>query len=265
MSIFADKKYFLLDLDGTLYRGNKIFPFTGKFIEALRNSGRKPIFLTNNSSKSTSQYMLKLKKLGLRVDRDEIYTSGRATIEYLSDKKLKKIFLLAAPGVEKEFTEAGFMLIKSSNLKNKHPQAVVLAFDTTFTYKKFCIAHDFIKAGVPFFATHPDAHVPLEGKKFHPDIGTFISAFYVSTGEMPKVIGKPNKHIYSQLRKHLNCSKKDMVAIGDRLYTDISGANNYNISSVLVLSGESDQKMAKNSSTKADMVIQNVGEIIPYL
>jgi HAD superfamily hydrolase (TIGR01450 family) len=310
------KKYFILDLDGTLYKGNDIFPFTLPFLKKLRATGRTPIFLTNNSSKCTQEYFAKLKKLKFTKNINEIYTSGLATIEYLQHRGIKKIFLLATPAVEKEFLNAGFILEKKSlnkfanseqqnglnkaknatkslraqtqnatvssrvnspealpgqvlTKKSVHahdlPQAVVLTFDKTFTYQKFTEAYEYIMAGVPFYASHPDTHLPLEGNNFHPDIGTLISAFQTATGKLPTVIGKPQKTIYRQLQAHLNCKKSEMIMIGDRLYTDIKGAKDYGITSVLVLSGETTPAMLKKSKTKPDLVLKDVSETVKSL
>lgn len=305
----AHKKYFILDLDGTLYKGSDIFPFTLPFLNKLRATGRTPIFLTNNSSKSTQEYFTKLKKLNFTKNIKEIYTSGCATIEYLQQRGIKKIFLLATPAVEKEFKEAGFTVVKDSlnksanferqnglikaknDTKSLHvqtqnitiskrvntlpghnhaaaptlPQAVVLTFDKTFTYQKFTTAYEYIMAGVPFYASHPDTHLPLEGNNFHPDIGTLISAFQTATGKLPTVIGKPQKTIYQQLQAHLNCKKSEMIMIGDRLYTDIKGAKDFGITSVLVLSGETTPAMLKKSKIKPDFILKDASEITKFL
>lgn len=316
--MFKAKKYFLLDLDGTLYRGSKLFPYTKKIIKTLRESGRKPIFLSNNSSRSTGEYLQKLNKIGLAPKEDEIYTSLNATIEFLLSKKLTHIFLMATPEVEREFAEAGFELIKPdegnktqnglNKAGNSHksvrahthlsqsakkstahnlPQAVVLTFDTTFNYQKFCIAYDYIMAGVPFYATHPDTLVPTTDG-FHPDIGTLLNAFetafaatnqakegdtttststltskhMAATTGKPIIIGKPQPIIYQQLQKRLKCSKDEMIMIGDRLYTDIKGANDYGITSALVLSGETTLEMAKKSQIKPGLVLKDISELI---
>lgn len=253
------KKYFILDLDGTLYKGSRVFPFARKFIDKLRATGRKPVFLTNNSSRSSSEYLQKLRKMGLARSSSEIYTSGLASIEFLLKQRIKKIFLLAAPAVEKEFKQAGFTLTENK------PQAVVLTFDMTFTYSKFCQAYDLLMKGVPFFASHPDMHLPLEGDKFHPDIGTLIAAFTAAGCKAPTVIGKPQKHIYSQLQNHLKCQKSEMIMVGDRLYTDIKGANNFGIDTVLVLSGETTRKMLTAKSPRPSAVVANVGTLTSQL
>jgi len=258
---FKHKKYIVLDLDGTLYAGKNLFPYTGEFLGTVRKTGRKPVFLTNNSSRGKKAYFEKLSGLGIARDMGEIYTSGTATIEYLQKNGIKKIFLMATPSAAEEYLEAGFVLTEDK------PQAVVLTFDTTFDYRKFCIAHDLIIAGVPFYATHPDNHVPLENGIMHPDIGTFISAFRTSTGVAPFIIGKPEKHIYEQLRTRLDCEKDEMVMIGDRLNTDILGANKYGMDSILVLSGETTREMLEKApkEQKPVMVAENVGELTPML
>ena len=300
-----DKKIFILDLDGTLYQGANVFPFTGKFLEKLRQQKKQPIFLTNNSSKSTDDYWQKLKKLGIAKSREEIYTSARATLEYLLSKKITRIYLLATPSVEKEFEEAGFTLMKNITEENLHgssyrqtsmsgtftvaratsksvrahsqlvrgkklargplnslPQAVVLTFDTTFNYQKFCLIHDLLTRDVPFYATHPDEHLPIENGEMHPDIGALLAAIKVSTGRKPFIVGKPTRYIYQQLQSRLKCKKEEMVMIGDRLSTDIKGANNFGITSVLVLSGETTKSMAKKSRIKAAYTLKNIEGIL---
>jgi len=267
-SLFKKKKYFILDLDGTLYQGSKVFPYTLPFLNQLRATGRTPIFLTNNSSKSTQEYFAKLKKLQFTKNIKEIYTSGLATIEYLKSKNIQKIFLLAVPSVEKEFKKSGFTIIKTSlkdTPKKSQPQAVVLTFDKTFTYDKFTKAYEYIVAGIPFYASHPDDHLPIEDSKFHPDIGTLIAAFQTATNKLPIVIGKPQKTIYQQLQAHLKCQKSQMVMVGDRLYTDIKGAKDYGITSVLVLSGETTPAMLKKSKIKPDFTLKNISEITKSL
>ena len=141
------KKYILLDLDGTLYRGKELFPYSKKFIKKLKESGKKMVIFTNNSSKSTAQYAADLRKRGLDVKNNEIYTSGKATIEYLKNKGIDYIYLMATPGAAREFRDSGFKFYEQGK---KPPEAVVLTFDETFTYKKFCMAHDLITSGVPF-------------------------------------------------------------------------------------------------------------------
>jgi 4-nitrophenyl phosphatase len=258
---FANKKFILLDLDGTLYAGRNLFACTDEFLKTVRTTGRRPVFLTNNSSRSRKAYMEKLGGLGIAENIEEIYTSGTATIEYLKMKGLKKIFLMATPSATEEYLEAGLELTEHD------PQAVVLTFDKTFTYEKFCKGHDLINAGVPFYATHPDNHVPLENGKFHPDIGTFIRAFHTSTGKWPFVVGKPEKPIYEQLRARLECGIEEMVMVGDRLSTDILGANNYGMESILVLSGETDRAMLESAPKEQQptMVAEDVGSLIEHL
>jgi 4-nitrophenyl phosphatase len=107
--------------------------------------------------------------------------------------------------------------------------------------------------------------VPLEGGKLHPDIGAFIAAFRLSTGENPIILGKPKSPIYKQLMKHYKCKKEEIAVIGDRLNTDIKGAKSNNILSILVFSGETDRNILRKSRIKPDLTAKDLEELIQYL
>ena len=164
---------------------------------------------------------------------------------------------MANPSVEKEFKNSSFQI----NSTDQHTKAVVLAFDQSFSYPKFCQTYTLLQNGIPYCATHPDMLLPIENKKFNPDIGALIAYFYAMTNRLPLVIGKPNKTIYQQLQKHLGCKKSEMVMIGDRLYTDIKGANDFGIDSVLVLSGETTKQHLKKSKIKPTAILENISKI----
>ncbi|MBL8991924.1 MAG: HAD family hydrolase, partial [Spirochaetia bacterium] len=118
-------KHFLLDLDGTLYLGDRLFEATPRLLEKIKSTGRKKLFLTNNSSKSVNAYIEKLKRQGLSASRDDVLTSGSATISYLrKETKTNKIFLMGTPSLELEFLQAGFELVE-----DERPDCVVLGFD----------------------------------------------------------------------------------------------------------------------------------------
>ena len=120
-----------LDMDGTIYLGKKLFPFTKAFLEGLNKAGKKFVFLTNNSSKNAQDYYEKLTKMGLETDKQQIYTSGDATIEYLKKKNPgAKVYLMGTKSLEDDFVSAGFRLVDDK------PEFVVLGFDLTFKYEK---------------------------------------------------------------------------------------------------------------------------------
>jgi len=251
---------FLLDMDGTFYLGNTLIDGAREFLETLGAQGKQFIFLTNNSSKNSSEYQKKLENMGCTVEKDRVFTSGEATTLYIKKEKPgASIFLLGTPILENEFKEAGFRLVNGTGIR---PDYVVLGFDTTLTYEKLWRACDLIRERVPYIATHPDFNCPLEGGKFMPDTGSMIKFIEASTGVVPTVIGKPNRYIIDTLLEKYGLEKNNVAIVGDRLYTDIKTGENAGITSILVFSGETTEDMYRNSSIRADYTFPSIKELM---
>ncbi len=252
-----DVRFFLLDMDGTIYLGEQLIDGARELLEILEKQGKKAVFLTNNSSKNREAYRKKLEEMGIKVKPEDIFTSGEATAIYLNKiHPGANIFLLGTPMLEEEFTNAGFNLHY-----DEKPDYVVLGFDTTLTYRKLWQACDYISEGVEFIATHPDINCPVEGGKYMPDAGAMIKLIEASTGVSPLIIGKPNSHMVDSAREKYAAGKEKMAIVGDRLYTDIQLGINAGIYSILVLSGETTPDQYKASGTKASMVYPSVKEL----
>lgn len=264
MKTLEEIKLFILDLDGTIYLSDELIPGAKEFLEGLKERGINRVFLTNNSSRSAKAYVEKLENLGLEVTEDEIMTSGKATVLYLQDIAPRaKIFLMGTPSLEKEFIDGGFHLVRS---REETPDFVVFGFDQTLTYDKVHMACDFILDGAGYIATHPDINCPLAGGKFMIDTGAFIKAIEASINRVPDVIiGKPSPYIYNVIQKSKKVKQNEMVMVGDRLYTDIQGAKDSGIYSILVFSGETTKKSYDESEVKADFHYESVIEILKDL
>ncbi|MCX7781700.1 MAG: HAD-IIA family hydrolase [Negativicutes bacterium] len=246
-------------MDGTFYLGNRLLPGSLEFIEYLRATGRDFLFLTNNSSKTAPYYAEKLGRMGLECKPDDVLTSGEATTCYLhAIKPGARVFLLGTPELEREFSQAGFVLTDT------HPDFVVLGFDTTLTYAKLETASRFIRAKVPFIATHPDINCPTEDG-FIPDCGAMIKLFKAATGISPKIIGKPNREIVDMIFRKKNYCASEIAIIGDRLYTDIAAGKNAGICSILVLSGETREDDLAASVIKPDYCFAGLGSLLEAL
>ncbi len=247
---------FLLDLDGTFYLGDQLYPWSLPFVRACEQLGKRFIFVTNNSSQSGDYYVDKIRKMGASITPDQVFTAGQATIFYLKKYNYpKEIYLVGTPALEKEFREAGFVLT------DENPETVVLGFDLTLTYEKLERACSFIRQGLPFIATHPDFNCPTPAGPI-PDCGAMIALITASTGVEPKVIGKPHPEMIEALRTKYGLEDPTKVAmVGDRLYTDIAMGKAAGITSVLVLSGETKLEDLKASDTQPDVVVENLGEI----
>ncbi|HHY82548.1 MAG TPA: HAD-IIA family hydrolase [Clostridiales bacterium] len=253
-----NKKYFILDMDGTFYLGDQILDGSLKFLERVKAAGKHFLFFTNNSSKNRRVYLEKLAKMGCYITEDLIVTSGMVTIHYLKQiLKIRKVYLLGTPALEEDFQSNGIVLTDSN------PDAVIAGFDTTITYEKLKIACTLIRNGVPFIATHPDNNCPTEYGPI-PDCGAICAFITQSTGSVPKYLGKPYKETLDFITNYLNCSKDELVFVGDRLYTDIAiGAKN-GATSVLVLTGETRLEDLKHSDVQPDIIVERLVDLADY-
>ena len=256
----SDVKCFLLDMDGTFYLGNQLLEGSLDFIEKLRATGREFMFLTNNSSHSAQFYVQKLARMGLEIDRRHILTSGEATCEKLHELYPgKRAFVLGNEFLVEEFAEAGIAV------DNENPEIVVIGFDTTLDYKKMTAVCDFVRAGLPYIATHPDFNCPVE-HGFIPDIGAIMAFIEASTGRRPElVVGKPNIGIVQAAQRRTGRRIDEMAMVGDRLYTDIETGLRSGMLSILVMTGETTEATLAASPTRPDLKFGRLSDMIPLL
>ena len=256
MKRLRDIRCFMLDMDGTFYLGHRLLPGALRFMDYLAQTGREAVFVTNNSSNSAAYYAEKLTKLGWRANPEDILTAGQATAYYLLAKQEQvKVFLVGTPALAAEMTALGV------TLTDREPDYVVLGFDMTLTYDKLVQACRFLRAGVPFVATHPDINCPTEDG-YIPDCGAMTALLSASTGVAPKVIGKPNAEmIEALLLKKPSMPRTALAMVGDRLYTDIATGKNAGIASILVLSGETQEQDLPGSAVQPDLIFANLGAL----
>lgn len=255
MNKLSRTQCFLLDMDGTFYLGNKLLPGALDFIHLLEQRGIQYLFLTNNSSRTQKEYADKIRRLGLDLPDEKIFTSGEATAIYLAKAKPgARLYVVGTPALEREFMEHGFELC------DENPDYAVLGFDTTLTYNKIWKLCDLVTAGVPYIATHPDINCPTE-TGFMPDIGAMMALVATSTGKQPDVIiGKPYAPIVEAVVEKLNLPVEALCMVGDRLYTDIA-LGKTGLTTVLVLSGETHAKDLETSDYQPDYVMENLAEL----
>ncbi len=256
MAQLKDISLFMLDMDGTIYLGTRLFPCTLPFLDCLKRQGKRFLFLTNNSSKNRYAYVEKLGKMGIAVEPDDVFTSGEATTLYLRETRPgAKVCVIGMPTLEEEFREAGF------TLEDKEPDCLVLGFDQTLDYAKLTMLCDHIRNGVPYIATHPDYNCPVENG-FIPDIGATIAYVQASTGRLPdKVVGKPHAGIAQAVMKKYGVAAEGLAMVGDRLYTDIALGAEAGITSILVYSGETSPEDYAASRVHADYVFDDLSGI----
>ncbi|MDX9864056.1 MAG: HAD-IIA family hydrolase [Anaerolineaceae bacterium] len=247
---------YLLDMDGTIYLGEQLLPGALDFLDLLRQRGIQYYFLTNNSSRSKTQYVEKLARLGIQTSEERIFTSGEATAIYIHKQKPgARLYVVGTPPLENEMRDHGFQLVEQD------PDYAVLGFDTTLTYQKLWKLCDFVRAGLPYVATHPDFNCPTE-TGFMPDIGAMIAFVEASTGRRPdQIVGKPNTPIVEAIVEKTGFPVQQLGMIGDRLYTDIAlGAAG--LTTILVLSGETSAIDLAQSKFVPDYVMEDLAELV---
>ena len=259
-------RHVALDMDGTIYMGMSLFPYTQAFLHGLKEQGIGYSFLTNNPSKSIADYLHKLDTLGIRASRDEMYTTALATIDYIKTHHpaAKRLFLLGTPSMISEFEAAGFESCADS--ADDVPDVIVAAFDMTLRYERLCRAAWWIKQGVPYIATNPDRVCPTDQPTVLVDCGSICACLEHATGRTPDIVlGKPDPNMLTGIKERFGLRADEIAMVGDRLHTDIRFANNSGFSAVLVLSGETTAEMLARSSDRPDVVLTSINELSAYL
>ena len=255
-------KHVALDMDGTIYMGNSIFPFTIPFLEKLDGMGISYSFLTNNPSKSIDDYLKKLSNMGIHATEEEIYNTTIATIDYIHTHypKAKKLFLLGTQSMISQFEKAGF--ISTSDDPDDVPDIIVAAFDMTLKYSRLCRAAWWISQGLPYIATNPDRVCPTNERTILVDCGSICKCLESATGRKPDItLGKPDPNMLVGIRQQKHLQAEEIAMVGDRIYTDIAMAFNANALGCLVLSGETTLEVAKAAPRQPDLIVENIWEL----
>ena len=246
-------KHLALDMDGTIYLGNNIFPYTVDTLGRMKENGVGYSFLTNNPTKSVEDYLAKLARMGIVADKGNMYSTPVATIDYIRKAypKARRLFMLGTPSMVRQFEEAGF--ISCSDDPDDVPDMLIVAFDTTLVYSRLCRATWWAKQGIPYIATNPDWVCPTDERTVLVDCGSLQKCIEAASGRRPdKVMGKPDPTMLDGIRDRNGLQSDEIAMVGDRIYTDIAMGHNAGAVSVLVLSGETTLETAMKVAEEAE-------------
>ncbi len=247
----------IFDMDGVIWRNNQPIGNPAEIFKTLHNAGVKVAFATNNSTKTVGQYVSTLANIGVTASPDQIYTSARATAQYLKEHHPQggNVYVVGMPGLIETLANYGFTHTPDA------PLAVVVGMDTTLNYEKIKIATLLIRQGVPFIGTNPDKTFPApEG--LVPGAGSMLAAVQAATDVEPYIIGKPKPVLFEQALAHLQTAPEETLVIGDRLETDIAGGQAAGCKSALVLSGVSTLEMGQNWQPKIDIIADDLADLL---
>ncbi|MBO5007755.1 MAG: HAD-IIA family hydrolase [Clostridia bacterium] len=261
MNTLKDKKLFLLDMDGTIYLDNELFDGTLEFLDYVKKSGGRYMYLTNNSSKSVDKYIAKLASLGIKADEDEFFTSTNATILDLKKYNYKKIYAFGTSSFKSQLSEAGLPITEALE---DDIDCLCMGFDTELTFQKLEDACILLGRGVDYIATNPDWVCPTWYGSV-PDCGSVSAMLFNATGRKPRFIGKPEPTMANLAMEKAGFTKEQTALMGDRLYTDIACGVNAGISTIFVLSGEGTIADLEKSDVKPEFVYDNIRAVLEDL
>ena len=249
-----------LDLDGTIYLGGELIPGALEFLERCNERGIRRFFLSNNSSRSVKQYLLKLNSMGIPATAEDVLLSTHDLLAWLDKNNVTDTWLVGTGGMKEMLEEVGI----TTNSEN--PQFVVLGYDTEINYEKISVASVHLHSGVPMVASHPDLVCPSPNGGL-PDVGAYLSMFKTTTGVDPvHITGKPNPGMILHKIEDLGLQPSRCAMVGDRLYTDIAMASRAGCLGVLVLSGEATLDDLEDIEDGADespgLIVESVAELL---
>lgn len=264
MGALTNTRGLIIDMDGVLWHGTQAIPGLIEFFQTLRSKNIRFILATNNASLTPQQYVDKLARMGVSVDIKEIMTSALATALYLSEQTepaKTRVYVVGEDGAIQALQEKGFIL---TGLYETGADYVVCGKDETLTWQKLATATLNIRAGAKFIGTNADNTLPTERGITHGN-GAILAALETATDVKPITIGKPEPIMYQQAQALLGLPLEQVVAIGDKLGTDILGAVRTGIRSILVLTGVSDLAELETIDYQPTWVMQDIREITAAL
>jgi 4-nitrophenyl phosphatase len=265
MQDFSNIRALIIDMDGVLWHGNVAIAGLTEFFQLLRDKNMRFILATNNASLTRDQYVKKLANMGVNVSIDEILTSGTATALYLAERyepSKTRVYVLGEAGAIEPLAERGFIL---TELYDVSADVVVVGKDSTVNWDKLATATLNVRNGAAFIGTNGDVTLPTEHGITHGN-GAILAAIQAgSEGIAPTCVGKPEPIMYQQAISLLNTSLEETIALGDRLDTDILGAVNTGIRSIMVLTGISSEADLVNSDYQPTWVLPDLQAVTAVL
>ncbi|MBO0992054.1 TIGR01457 family HAD-type hydrolase [Bacillus sp. SD088] len=245
---------YLIDLDGTMYRGVEKIEEALQFVEKLKEQGIPYLFVTNNSSKRPEQVAQVLKNFGLETRTDQVFTTSMATANFLHEKQPgASVYAIGGEGLQSALSEKGFELV------DEKADAVVIGLDREITYEKLAKACLAVRNGATFISTNGDIALPTE-RGFLPGNGALTSVISVSTQTEPIFIGKPHAIIVEQALAQIGTSKESTLMVGDNYDTDILAGIQAGLDTLLVHTGVTTREMLIEKMVQPTYVVDSLAD-----
>lgn len=257
------KKLFLFDIDGTLAVGDTLYEGSARLLSHIDRIGGKTYYITNNSTKSGSDYVEKFRTaFSLETTEYQFITSGFMTIRFLKKNYAgKKIFVLGTASFVAELRQNGFLVTETAE---EGIDCVIVAYDSELNYEKLVeVSKVLLTTDAPFYATNPDLRCPIDFG-FIPDCGSICNMITATTDKKPVYLGKPSREVVDLCLELSGFTREETLVVGDRLYTDIACGINGGVDTCVVFTGEAQPGDMADTPFPADYAFPNIEELLSH-
>src|SRR5689334_12312480 len=257
-------KALIIDMDGVIWKADAPIGDLPAIFQRIRERGIKYVFATNNSTRTSDEYVARLKEFGIEAEPWQVVTSSQAAAHALAQKfpPGTKVFVIGENGVRIPLEEKGFEIVTLENAPQA--QAIVMGMDRSINFQKAVEATLLIHRGIPFYATNPDKTFPTP-RGLIPGAGAWSSVITTATDVKPIVAGKPFPFLLDLSLQRLGTSKEETLVIGDRLDTDIAGGQAAGFPTALVLTGVSTREQAANWNPGIDFISDDLSSLLEVI
>jgi NagD protein len=254
------KHGYLLDMDGVIYRGSEPIPGAAEFIRYLQEERIPYLFLTNNSTFTPLDVVVKLRKFDIDTSTDHVYTSALATAEFVHRQKPRgTAFVIGEGGLLNALNDVHYAITKGD-----HPDYVIIGEGRVLNFELVEQAHRHIANGASLLSTNSDTWCPTDSGP-RPGCGAIVALLESATGKKAYHVGKPNPFMMRAARKRINLSTDEVIMVGDTMETDIRGATDLGFQSILVMTGSSTLETLRDFPFAPTRVVDSIAELMPAM
>lgn len=256
-----DIKALMIDIDGTLLRGNVALPGLVDFFHFLNTQQIKFQIASNNATKTLESYYQKISSFGADLSIDNILTCSTVTALYLQEKYPEgKVYMIGQSGLRQALTQAGIQIVERMD---EPVDAVVVGGDYSLTYEKLKYACLHLQQGAEFIGTNPDLLYPTD-EGLVPECGMTLVMLEAATNLKPVIMGKPNHHMFALGMKKMGVKPHETAMLGDRLETDILGGQKAGMRTILVETGVDHTESVISKGIQPDLIVNDLNELLNY-
>lgn len=250
---------FVFDLDGCVYHGNTLLPGVDTLLDALRRSGRRVAFLTNNSREGSDELLRKLHRLGIAAAPEEVVSAAEVTGPFVRERfGPSRVLVSGSATLRRLLAAAGHAVLPAEDYRQA--QVVVMGHDDAFAYPTLTALSRAVRAGATFVAVNLDPRLPVEAGEFYPGCGAIVEAVAAAAGVRPAVVGKPEPHLFRVALERLGLPSDAAVMVGDSPNSDIRGAQGVGLRTIWIA-----PPGAEAGDIRPDLTIRTYAELLPAL